>query len=48
MDAVGYTELGLKFISGARMYPIGGISSAPEKRLMTIPRDTLPAQNSKL
>ena len=43
MEEVGYGELGLKFISGGRLYPIGGTSSAPVKKLITISSDTLPA-----
>ena len=48
MEDVGYRELGLKLISRVRIYPIGGISSAPVKKLMTVPKVTLPAWNDDI
>ena len=41
VEAVGYKFNGLKFNSGATEKPIGGISSAPVKKVRTFGRVTI-------
>ena len=43
VNAVGYTDVELKFSSGSCGKANGGISSAPLKKIF--PRDTVPADN---